>query len=200
MKLWTVVGVCALLFGCGLTSPSAADRELVQKALDAEHTVAETREDYDAAWVVLINRFASRAARLARENYEAGKESETYSDILASPEYRKATYSTDRFLAASAEYDAAIAAVDKAGLWDLFEETATAPPTPTPTTSPPTPVPANALARQFGCEWIMDTFREARDAGRGAALQRVADAASERNKKFVGTGDAAAAVAECEGE
>ena len=74
------------------------------------------------------------------------------------------------------------------------------PPTPEPEPVASTPTPAgNPLAREFGCQWIMDTYRPASQFGRDTAIQHVANSMMlKRGSGFVGSGDAAAAVRECE--
>ena len=83
-----------------------------------------------------------------------------------------------------------------------------APTTRTPTaTRTPTPAPTVAtqhpLAAEFGCQWIMDTYRSVAMAGRDLAILNLSTAMTAKRLEqgsfiFVGTGDAAAALRACE--
>ena len=77
-------------------------------------------------------------------------------------------------------------------------------------TSPANLVPQNpvvtekSLIAQFGCQWIMDTYRPMEIAGRDAAIMHVANTMNIEQEfsltGYVGTGDAAVAVRECESQ
>ncbi len=78
--------------------------------------------------------------------------------------------------------------------------TATRTPTPTPTVAAQHP-----LAMEFGCQWIMDTYRSVAMAGRDLAILNLSTAMTAKRLEqgsfiFVGTGDAAAALRECEAQ
>ena len=59
---------------------------------------------------------------------------------------------------------------------------------------------ANKLANEFGCQWIMDTYRPMEMLGRDAAIMHVANSMSlaRNDLSYIGSGDAAAAVRACE--
>lgn len=74
-------------------------------------------------------------------------------------------------------------------------------PTPIPATATPTPV---SLAEEFGCQWIMDTYRPMAMLGRDMATVHVANSMTLKRQEsgrllsLIGSGDAAAAIRECE--
>ena len=80
--------------------------------------------------------------------------------------------------------------------------------TPTPTATP-TPAPTvgtqHPLVEEFGCQWIMDTYRSVAMAGRDLAILNLSTTMTAKRLEqgslsFVGTGDAAAALRECEAQ
>ena len=87
-----------------------------------------------------------------------------------------------------------------------IEATATALPNPTTEPTPePTPeaIAVNGLAEEFGCQWIMDTFRPMLPIGRDTAIQHVANSMTIKANdvlRVIGSGDAATAVRHCEGQ
>lgn len=73
-------------------------------------------------------------------------------------------------------------------------------------TPTPTPEPAT-LADEFGCQWIMDTYRTLGTMNRDTGFQQVSIAMANKRQRdqsgprtWVGTGDAAAAVRGCEAQ
>ena len=82
---------------------------------------------------------------------------------------------------------------------------ATAKPKPTSTPkSIPTPKPKkqHELVEEFGCQWIMDTYRPMTDLGRDTAILHLSNEMTMKRGmsafSYVGTGDAADALRECE--
>ena len=78
---------------------------------------------------------------------------------------------------------------------------ATVKPSPIPTATPK-PKKQHKLVEEFGCQWILDTYRPMSDLGRDIAIMHLSN---EMNLKrgvsltsHVGTGDAAEALRECE--
>lgn len=71
-------------------------------------------------------------------------------------------------------------------------------------TATPTATAPHPLVEEFGCQWIMDTYRPAAQLGRDLAIQHLANSMmlkrSEPGDSFssIGTGDAAPALWECE--
>ena len=61
----------------------------------------------------------------------------------------------------------------------------------------------NALVEEFGCQWIMDTYRPMAILGRDPAIQHLANSMNLKKNpsvfSYVTTGDAAQALRECEG-
>ena len=205
--LWTVIGAGVFVFGCTgllglglLLGDSAEDRRLVDAALEAEDTAEEARRDYQRYWEAVARAYGTKAGTFARDNYLDGKEADTPDSIRAASTYRRAVEYTDIYVDALRAVDTALDAVEAAGAWDLLERTTMEPPTPEPEPVASTPTPAgNPLTREFGCQWIMDTYRPASQFGRDTAIQHVANSMMlKRGSGFVGSGDAAAAVRECE--
>lgn len=64
----------------------------------------------------------------------------------------------------------------------------------------PTPKPKNDLVERFGCQWILDTYRPMASLGRDFAVMHLSNEMSLKSSAFehIGTGDAAAALRECE--
>ena len=68
----------------------------------------------------------------------------------------------------------------------------------------PTDTASHPLVNEFGCQWIMDTYRPMVTAGRDLAIQHVANSMMLKRQNdgrgfgFIGSGDAAVAVRECE--
>ena len=61
------------------------------------------------------------------------------------------------------------------------------------------------LVEEFGCQWIMDTYRPMTMLGRDLAVQHLANSMSLKRQErgsfsLVGTGDAAPALRECEAQ
>ena len=58
----------------------------------------------------------------------------------------------------------------------------------------------NKLVNEFGCQWIMDTYRPFADVGRETAVLNLSTEMTLKRDdlSFIGTGDAAEALRECE--
>ena len=85
--------------------------------------------------------------------------------------------------------------------WDVWPAKGTAPTTRTASTAQAPRQVTNKLAQEFGCQWIMDTYRPMAALGRDLAIQHVATSMMlKRNDPgwWVGSGDAAAALRACE--
>lgn len=75
-----------------------------------------------------------------------------------------------------------------------------------PTSSPkptatPKPKKQHELVEEFGCQWILDTYRPMAELGRDFAVLHLSNEMTlKRNSAFgyIGTGDAAEALRECE--
>lgn len=81
--------------------------------------------------------------------------------------------------------------------------TSTPIPTPTPKpTATPKPKKQHELVEEFGCRWIMDTYRPMTDLGRDMAILHLSNEMTMKRGmsafSYVGTGDAAEALRECE--
>ena len=73
----------------------------------------------------------------------------------------------------------------------------------TPAAEPePTPRTTNDLAEEFGCQWIMDTYRQMASRGRDMAVEHVSTSMSlkEAGMEYIAESDAAEAVRWCEAE
>ena len=140
-----------------------------------------------------------RSPAITTDNYLDDKEADTPGDILAAGTYRRAVESTNAYLTALAEYNAALEAVEDAGARDRMEQTAAAPPTPE-SVATPTPDTRNKLIQRFGCQWIMDNYRTMSAAGRDTAILHVSNVMNlQDSSSYVSAGDAAAAIQDCEG-
>ena len=84
-------------------------------------------------------------------------------------------------------------------------------PAPTPgaattATPPSTDATAHPLVEEFGCRWIMDTYRPMAPVGRDLAIQHLASSMSLKRQQDSGgfslilTGDVAEALRECEAQ
>ena len=83
---------------------------------------------------------------------------------------------------------------------------AASPAVPTPTARP-TGTEAHPLVEEFGCQWIMDTYRPMAPVGRDLAIQFLATSMYLKRAEegeglisLIGVGDAAAALRECEAQ
>ena len=70
-------------------------------------------------------------------------------------------------------------------------------------TPSPTATAQHPLVKEFGCQWIMDTYRPAAILGRDLAIQSLATSMSVKRLEsgtfsFIGPGDVAPALRECE--
>ena len=72
--------------------------------------------------------------------------------------------------------------------------------TPIPPTTTLTPKQENKLVAEFGCQWIMDTYRPMTTLGRDMAVMNLATEMSLKRGglSHIGSGDAVAALRECE--
>ena len=73
----------------------------------------------------------------------------------------------------------------------------------TTATSAPAAPRQHKLVEEFGCDWLMDTYRPMAVIGRDAAIQHVAnsiDLSRGGFSSFTPAGDAASAIRECEAQ